>query len=184
MLDVRTPELTNIGALGAAWLTDSEMVFSAVDGEGALRLFVHRIGSATAQPVSPANIIGPAAVSPDGRYVTGVNTQDRTSWVFFMGLGEAPRPIPNLSPSDVPIQWSADGAALYFRRRGGEMPLRVHRLDLASGQKSLWREVSIADRAGVLAISSVLVTKDGRHYVIAYNRVLSDLFLVTGIVNG
>jgi Tol biopolymer transport system component len=180
-LNVRTPELTNVGARGASWLSDGQMVFTAVDRQGALRLFVHRVGSTTARPISTENIIGPSAVSPDGRHVAGLNTQDRTSWVYSVDSAQAPRPIPNLSPSEVPIQWSADGTALYLRLRGGEMPLRVHRLDLATGQKSLWREVSISDRAGVLVIAHILLTPDCRNYVMVYRRVLSDLFLVSDI---
>jgi serine/threonine protein kinase len=180
-LNVRTPELTNIGARGATWLSDREMVFSAVDREGALRLFVHQLGSTTARPISSENIIGPSAVSPDRRRVVGLNAEDRTSWVFSVDRAHTPRPISNLLPSEVPVQWSADGTALYLRRRGGEMPLRVYRLDLATGQKSLWREVSIADRAGVPVIGHILLTPDSRNYAIGYGRVLSDLFLVTDI---
>ena len=155
-----------------SWLSNDEMVFSAVDREGSMRLFVHRIGSATADPISPENIIGPSVVSPDGRHVAGLNAEDRMNWIFSIDPAEKPRLVSELSPSEFPIQWSADGTALYVRRRGGEMPLRVHRLDLATGEKSLWREVSIADRAGVLAIGHVLLTPDCRHYVIVYSRVL------------
>jgi hypothetical protein len=69
----------------------------------------------------------------------------------------------------------------YLRRRGGEMPLRVFRLDLTTGRKTLWREITIADRAGVNVIAHVLLTPDCRKYVLAYRRILSDLFVFTGM---
>ena len=85
-----------------------------------------------------------------------------------------------MPPTDIVIQWSADGRALYLRRRGGEVPLRVYRFDLATGERQLWREVTISDRAGVELIPHIFLTPDGRHYVMTYARVLSDLFLMSG----
>ncbi len=95
--------------------------------------------------------------------------------------GGEPRPIAGLEARETPIQWSADGKSLYTARYG-ELPLKIDRLDLATGKKVVWREILPEDRAGLIRIESVIVTPDGRHWVYSFNRVLvSDLYLVTGL---
>jgi hypothetical protein len=61
------------------------------------------------------------------------------------------------------------------------MPARVDICDVATGARTLWKEITPPDPAGVLAIGPVLITPDGGSYVYSYRRVLDDLFLVTGL---
>jgi serine/threonine protein kinase len=165
-----------------AWLPDGQhVVCNAAEPGRGLRLFVHRLGSAGMRAISPENMLGPVAVAPDGRHVIGVHRAERSAWVFPLDAGRAPQLIPQITPEEMPFQWSDDGAAVYLRHRGGEMPLRVSRLELTTGEKRLWREFTIADRAGVQVISSILLTPDGRHVALVYRRVLSDLFLFAGL---
>jgi serine/threonine protein kinase/Tol biopolymer transport system component len=164
------------------WLMDGEhVVINATEPGRGRRLFLHRIGTSEVRPISPENIQGPYAVAPDGQQVVGVNREDRSAWLFPIDASRTPQLIPQVTSDELPFQWSHDGAALYLRRRGGEMPLRVFRLDLATGEKTLWREISIPDRAGVQVISQILLSPDGRKYVLGFRRVLSDLFLLSGV---
>lgn len=57
----------------------------------------------------------------------------------------------------------------------------MYRLDLASGQKQLWRELIPADNAGITDIGPILITPDAKTYVYEYGRTLSDLYLVEGL---
>jgi hypothetical protein len=165
-----------------AWLPDGQhVVCNAAEPGRGLRLFVHRLGSAGMRAISPENMLGPVAVAPDGRHVIGVHRAERSAWVLPLDAGRPPQLIPQITPEEMPFQWSDDGAAVYLRHRGGEMPLRVSRLELTTGEKRLWREFTIADRAGVQVISSILLTPDGRHVALVYRRVLSDLFLFAGL---
>jgi hypothetical protein len=59
-------------------------------------------------------------------------------------------------------------------------PLRVHKLEIATGKKELWKELIPADPAG-MEVSAVLPTPDGRAYAYEYSRTLSDLYVVHGI---
>ncbi len=70
-------------------------------------------------------------------------------------------------------QSSSTGAANY--------PARVYRLNLASGHKELWKEITLSDPAGIYAIDSILLTPDGKACVYTYQRTLSDLYLVEGL---
>jgi Tol biopolymer transport system component len=119
-----------------------------------------------------------AAVSPDRKFVAA-NGPDGSPKIYPIDGGE-PRPIPGLEARDTPIQWSADGQSLFVMRRG-LVPLPVYRHVLATGKKTLWKEIMPADRTGLIRIENVWVNPDGKSYAYSLNRVTaSDLFVVTG----
>jgi hypothetical protein len=78
------------------------------------------------------------------------------------------------------VNWSADGKALYVFRHG-EVPARLQRLDLESGRKQPWKAFVPSDGTGVMHVCPIVLTPDLKGYAYTYIRVLSDLFLVTGI---
>ena len=83
-----------------------------------------------------------------------------------------------LKTSTLPI-WSADGKSIFIYRTG-ELPAKVFRLDLATGEKKLWREIMPSDGAGITDIGPILITPDAKSYVYEYGRTLSDLYLAEG----
>jgi hypothetical protein len=107
-------------------------------------------------------------VGPDGK-----------GYFFPVASGE-PRPIPGLQVGEAPVAWSADGRALYIYR-GGELPAKVYRLDIASGKRTLWRQLMPPDPAGVEYVGPILPSPDGTAYAYGYRRLLSDLYLVEGL---
>ena len=64
---------------------------------------------------------------------------------------------------------------------GPILPVRIDRLELASGARSPWRELQPADTAGVGRIGDVLVTPDGSSYAYNCQRSLSDLYVAEGL---
>jgi hypothetical protein len=81
---------------------------------------------------------------------------------------------------DTPVAWSGNGRSIFIYRPG-ELPAKIFRLDLASGQKQLWKQLMPADSAGVTDIGPILITPDAKTYVYEYGRTLSDLYLVDGL---
>jgi len=77
--------------------------------------------------------------------------------------GTEARPIAGLAPDDAPIQWSADGGTLYVTRYG-ELPLSIYRFHLATGKKELWKQIMPADRAGLIGVFALAVSRDGSAY--------------------
>jgi Tol biopolymer transport system component len=177
---IQDPELHEHRA--ANWLSDGRhVVFSAAKRGSGQQLFLYSLDSGKTCPLSSEGIIGPAAVAPDGQRVVAVRVEDRSTWLFALEAAIPPTRLEQVPCTDIAIQWSADGRALYLRRRGGELPLRIYRFSLETGEKELWKEITISDRAGVEVIPTILLTPDGRHYVIPYPRVLSDLFLMSAL---
>jgi len=66
-----------------------------------------------------------------------------------------------------------------FRR--GEYPGKAYRLELTTGKRELWKELTPPDPAGISSLSPPSIASDGKTYAYSYNRILSDLFLAEGL---
>jgi hypothetical protein len=99
--------------------------------------------------------------------------------VYPLNGGE-PRPVPGLEEADRVIRWGLDGRSLYVYRPR-ERPLKLFKLNIATGQKEPGKEIVPADLAGIRGSVNVLITPDGRGYIYAFTRSLTDLYLVTGL---
>lgn len=60
----------------------------------------------------------------------------------------------------------------------GRTSLSIVRIDIASGERTVWQDIFPADLAGIVDIFPVRLTPDGAHYAYSYRRCLSDLYLV------
>ena len=54
-------------------------------------------------------------------------------------------------------------------------------MELASGKKSVWKEIAPLDPTGIRTIGPVLMTPDGKTYVYGFHRTVGDLYLVEGL---
>jgi RNA polymerase sigma factor (TIGR02999 family) len=104
----------------------------------------------------------------------------RSAYLRYPVEGGDALPVEGLSADEQPIRWSADGRAL-FVFRPGELPARVHRVDVETGKRELWRELMPPDPAGVDGVAWLKMTPDASLYAYGYIRVLNDLYLVEGL---
>jgi Tol biopolymer transport system component len=143
-----------------------------------VRLYVQDVNSGTPRAITPEGVSATQwVISSDGKFVAAVGP-DQNGYLYPVDGGD-PRPIRGFAQGDTPVSWSPDGRSL-FVYRAGELPARVSRLDLATGQKQLWREIMPTDSAGITDIGPILITPDTKSYVYEYGRTLSDLYLVEG----
>jgi len=141
------------------------------------RCYLLNLAGGKPQAVTPEGVrCGP--FSPDGRFLVGVAPNSSVA-LYPMEGGEA-RSVPRLEPGWRPVQWSADGSALYGYFEG-ELPGKIYRIDLASGKKTLLRELHPGAPAGVVNISPVVVSRDGKRFAYSYNQTLSVLFVISGV---
>jgi eukaryotic-like serine/threonine-protein kinase len=171
--------LKNFG--GGAWLPDGKrFIFSAQEKGHSPRILVQALDGGQPRPLTPEGVwIRHATnpVSPDGKFVLGIQAAGKAS-LYPVEAGEK-RPVAGLDPGDVPIQWSEDGRFLYVHKRQG-IPNKVWLLDPASGKKQPWVEIKPGDPAQV-GLTTLLMTRDGKSYVYGAQRVLSELYLVSGL---
>ena len=163
------------------WFPDGlrALVVGAEPGHGS-RLYVIDVPAGRPKPVSPegVSIYNWKAISPDGRRAVAM-AADGTLALYPLDGGE-PHPLPGASLGDVPIRWSADGRSIYVVRNPS-MPARVELLDVATGGRRPWLELTPPDPAGILQIGPIHLSADGRSYVYSDRRQLDDLLVMEGL---
>jgi eukaryotic-like serine/threonine-protein kinase len=165
----------------ARWFPDGKrLVFSGNEPDHGVRLYAQDISGGKPKPISPEGVDAVAfAVSPDGQSVVGVGP-DQKGYLFSASQGGEPRLVNGMEPGDIPINWSQDGRSIYLYR-SGEVPARVYRVELATGKKTVWKQIAPLDPTGVSTIGPILMTPDGKTYVYGFHRTLGDLYLVEGL---
>jgi Tol biopolymer transport system component len=144
------------------------------------RLYVYETPSGKPRAISPEGFPSYGRpISPDGRWV--VAFRDWAEDLFlFSTEGSPSRTIPDTKALD-PICWTADGKFL-FAKESGSLPVRIVRIEVATGRREPWKELAPAETTGLISVNPILMTPDGRWYVYRYNRAaLSDLYLVEGL---
>jgi hypothetical protein len=99
-------------------------------------------------------------------------------YLYPTGGGEA-RAVSGVELGERPVGWTADDRSLFIYRYA-EMPARVFQLDLATGKRSLWKQLLPPDAAGVDHIGGIILSADQKSYVYSYYPNLSNLYLVEG----
>jgi len=151
----------------------------SMEGEGT-RLFYKNLDSGEVRSVTPPGVelIEPKSMSPDGESVVVRGPDGRLTRYQIAG-GEG-SPIAGERPEDFPIRFDESGESLYVMQIGF-LPSPVYKINLATGERTLWRELSPSDPAGVFDVDKLFMTADGSAYVYSYRRFLSDLFVVDGL---
>ena len=123
--------------------------------------------------------VRPAAITPDGRAVLGVDQARR--WWWYPVAGGSARPAPGLKADDDPgrvVGWSEDATAI-FVQSGTDVPAKIDRIDIVTGRRTLLREIGPADQAGYYMLDPRTMSRDGDQYAYRYWKRLSTLYVVT-----
>jgi serine/threonine protein kinase/dipeptidyl aminopeptidase/acylaminoacyl peptidase len=170
----------NMNHTWARWFPDGKRILFSGNGPGqGVKLYVEDLASGKSQAVTPEGVDGNAfVVSPDSQWIAGIGP-DRKGYLYPVAGGD-PRVIPGLNPGEQPITYSSDGRSIYIYQPG-ELPASVYRLDIQTGQRTLWRQLLPSDPAGVETIGPILMTPDAQTCIFGYHRMLADLYLVEGL---
>jgi Tol biopolymer transport system component len=117
-------------------------------------------------------------VSPDGLAMLS-QTADGGYSIYSLEAS-APRAVPALTANDVVARWSPDGKALWLGHTN-EVPVRLERLDLATGRRTPLASSIRAARSGLLNIQYFSVADDGQTYAYLGSEYVSHIFEVRGM---
>jgi hypothetical protein len=162
---------------GTGWMPDSkEVIFAGNEPGRGSRFYVQSAKGGAARPVTPEGFSAKLAiaVSPDAKRVVAFNQQAR-AWNLCQIEDGKCSPLPSLKEQDGPLAWSVDGKYFYIARQG-QVPT-IWRVDSATGQSQLWKQVASADPVGVIQSSVISITPDGKSFATVYNRSLDQLYL-------
>jgi Tol biopolymer transport system component/predicted Ser/Thr protein kinase len=177
-----TQPLTNdsINHQWARWFPDGKrFAFSGNEPGRGVRIYAQDVSGGKPKAISPEGVDATAfAISPDGQSVVGIGPDQKG--YFYPASGGEPRIVNGLEPGDLPISWNQDGRSIYLYRTG-EVPAKVYQLDLATGKKTVSKQIVPIDPTGVSTIGPVLMTPDGKTYAYGFHRTLGDLYLVEGL---
>jgi hypothetical protein len=93
--------------------------------------------------------------------------------------GGESRPFTALDSQDVPISWSADNQAIFTEQHG--MPVKVFKINLATGRREPWKELMHPDPSGLLYINAPSLTPDARGYGYTCFRVRSQVYMLENV---
>lgn len=127
-------------------------------------------------PITPEGTVG-HQVSPDGRLLVAVDPE-RKFWLYPTD-GRQPTALSGIGPGEDAIRWSADGKYLFVVSDG--IPVQINRIEVATGRRQFVRKVAPDDLVGIWNIWPVLMTPDGKSYIYSDYRILSDLYLASGL---
>ena len=176
--ETRTLEAGPIVAYSrAVWDPSGErIVIAGADASGVARLYAQDKDGGPPRPITGEDVtlamLG-RPVSPDGRSVVAIDPEGIPA-IYPLQGGE-PRPVPGLNELDLPLVWTPDGRELIVVRYEGT-PLRVERVEVASGRTRPWHGIGQA-MPSFFGQTRLLVTPDGAAYAYAYLRSMSDLYL-------
>ena len=178
------PEPIPVGDLTveyAAWIPpDGKQIFlSATKPNQPERGYVLDLASRQIRPLGPDSLENVGGFSPDGRTVTLAGPGLRYQ-IYPIDGGE-PKAIPGLQDGELVSNYTKDGTALYVTRFG-QVPIRIDRLELATGRRSLWKELSPSDPTGLIGVSGFGISSDDGSYAYNVERVISDdLYVIDGL---
>jgi Tol biopolymer transport system component len=164
--------------LWAHWRPDGGgLVINGAEPGRGYRSYLQDLEGGPPRPVTPEGL-WTQWVSPDGRSLALSGTGTPISIQPLDG-GE-PRSVAGAQPGDRIAHWGSDGALYVFRRE--DVPCRVYRIDPRDGRRELFRTLSPADPAGVVATNEVQLAAELHAYTYTYLRILSELYLVEGLL--
>jgi eukaryotic-like serine/threonine-protein kinase len=167
---------------GAGWTPDGKrIVFVGNEPGHRIRYYVHGLDGGQPRAITPENVayttLDPVAISPDGKSVAVAGLDGKI--VLYPLDDGAPRPVPKLANGFAPLRWCPGNSLMVYH--AGGVPLKIFRVDIETGEQTLWRELAPASRTGFGGIPSVRVGADCRTVAYTAQYLPSELWIVSGL---
>jgi len=167
----------------AAWLLadGQSVVFIGIEPGHGVRTYFQRLDGSPPRAFTPDGIWA-SCLSPDGTLVATQGLADQTPKLYVVASGER-REIPGAVEGEMVYQWSGDGRRVYLLPSWSPtaFPRKVFRIDLVTGKRELWRELSPADRTGISRFEGFLLSADEKSYAYSYRRGQSEMYIAEGL---
>lgn|GEM_PF-1296179 len=170
-------ELTSIGSV--SFFPDSEHFLVCGQAPGHRRCYRQAVSGGAPVAATPEGT-SDARVSPDGRTILALSLHGASPYALLSVAGSPPpRPVPQLTAADTPVQWTADGRGIIFQR--GDLPAHELVLDLASGSISKLRDLAPANPAGAQGVRFPAFAPDLKSYAYSYTYRRGILTVIEGL---
>jgi eukaryotic-like serine/threonine-protein kinase len=179
-----TRQLTHdaIHRQGAAWTPDGKrIVFVGNEPGHRIRYYVQGLDGGPPRAITPENVsyslVDPVVISPDGRFVAVAGLDARIT--LYPLDGGAARAFPKVTEGFAPLRWCQGNSLMVYQ--GGNMPVKILRLDVATGAKALWRELAPNYKTGLVGITMARVGADCQSSAYTAWYQPSELWIADGL---
>jgi eukaryotic-like serine/threonine-protein kinase len=167
---------------GAAWTPDGKrIVFVGNEPGHRIRYYVQNLDGGVPRAITPENVSfnnsDPLTISPDGRSVA-VASLDGKIVLYPLDKG-SPRAIPKLADGFAPLRWCPGNSLMVHQ--AGDVPVKILRVDVETGEQTLWKELAPANRTGLAGIDVVRVGADCQSSAYSALYLPSELWIVDGL---
>jgi hypothetical protein len=160
------------------WLPDGKrLVFSGKLAGHETQCFIQKIDGGKPRAITPEGVTA-CRPSPDGKWIAAWDIAGKQVRLYPLEGGE-PRAVTGLLPGES-LTWTSDPKFMYVNQSERSL-LKIYRLNIVTGQRQLFKELSPADMTGFSGMGHIILSADGRSYVYGFTRLLSDLYLVKGL---
>jgi dipeptidyl aminopeptidase/acylaminoacyl peptidase len=161
------------------WFPDgARVVACGAEAGRATRCYVQDAPGGAPRPVTPDDTFN-ALVSPDAQSLLVRRGAAKTVEIYPVSGGQ-PRPISSIDQDDFVLRWNGDGTLTIAHRTPGQVPVRIERFHIDTGQRELIRTLTPPNPVGANAITPVVVGENPDAYAYSISEQMSRLFLVTG----
>jgi hypothetical protein len=162
----------------AAWSPDGRSLLVSASASGRpVRMFLRNVSGGSPTPVTPEGVAA-GRISRDGKLIVAAEIKTGR-WMLYRVEGGDPRPVPNMPQGQDILGFDERSESVYTI--SGDRKMRIDRLELATGKRTFFKEITPSDPTGVASIASVQLTPDGRSYCYSFMRSLSRLYVIEGL---
>jgi serine/threonine protein kinase/Tol biopolymer transport system component len=189
--EARPLPVGNLACENASWFPDGKRLLIAGEEPGRpFRLFAQDLDGGERRAITPEglvvnqidsiglNFFG-GEVSPDGKLIVGKGPQGNL--VLFPVEGGEARSVPATKPDEVLAGWGADSQSVYVYPLEGDLPVRIDTINLRSGRRRPFKEITPPDPNASGGIEKVVVTPGGKAYAYQYGQYPCILFVIEGL---
>ena len=159
---------------------DGRIFVTGPDAAGKRATWITDIAGAAPRrlPIPEGRTLGQNTFSPDGGHFVTSCPKEALPCVYDTVTGNSV-PVRGAQKEWWPVGWDVQGR-LYFTEKTKRPSQTLWRVDPTTGRATSVAELAPRDRAGVVAVSDVLVSADGEAWTYRVARRLSELHVVTG----
>jgi hypothetical protein len=179
--DTRVFELGAIATIGQAeWFPDGRRIlFVGTEPGSPPRSYVLDLNTNDApKPALSDNGVG-TLISPDGTTIAGRSGPETIK--LWQLDGRPPVVVSGVRADESLVSWTADARAILVVRRS-PLPAVVTRIEVATGRRTLWKEITPPTLTGTSGINQIFVPIRGDGaYFYSQLRNLNELYAVDGV---
>jgi eukaryotic-like serine/threonine-protein kinase len=162
----------------AHFVSADTVAFTGMEPGHKPRVYVQAIGGGAPRAISPEGVRG-SVPSADGKFVFGLFGAALA--LYSVDGKETPRPVPGIQAAEDDIAGVApDGKSILIEHVIGNTT-EIFQLELATGRRTLVKEIAPSDAAGVFGAPDVRFASDYQSYAYTYDRTVSELYIVDGL---